>query len=160
MGIALALVLVGAGDAGDQRFVDQALTAGLAEVKMASLAVERAQSLEVKQFARKLLAEHTRTNMELQQVAQSCGLRAPTQPTARQQQAYDGLARLEGAAFDREYLRLVAADHDAALELYRSEGKNGKDDQLKELVMRTLPTVEKHDALAHTDEDSVMKLGN
>src|SRR5262249_46165610 len=70
---------------GDAEFVQKAAIAGLAEVKMAKLAIDRAQAPEVKQFARKMLADHTKANTELKRIADKKGLQVPTQLDADNQ---------------------------------------------------------------------------
>src|SRR5213595_3938471 len=90
---------------GDRHFVDEAAASGLAEVKLATLAMERAQAMEVKQFARKMLEDHSKANTELQGLAEKKSLTMPTALDARRQLIYDKLAKLGGGDFDREYMK-------------------------------------------------------
>src|SRR5438270_4594202 len=92
---------------GDRNFVNQAASGGMAEVKLATLAMDRGQSMEVKQFARKMLEDHTKANTELQGLAEKKSLPLPTALDAKHKLAYDKLAKLDGAAFDREYMKAM-----------------------------------------------------
>ena len=42
---------------------------GIAEVKLSKLAMDKGESTEVKQFARKMVEDHTKAGMELKQIA-------------------------------------------------------------------------------------------
>src|SRR5437764_14545668 len=53
----------------DAQFAEKASGAGLAEVNLARLAVERASRPEIKEFAQRMLADHTKANAQLIQVA-------------------------------------------------------------------------------------------
>jgi putative membrane protein len=161
LGWLLALGLLGGGvalaDAGDKGFVDKAATGGMAEVKLSKLAMDKGQSMEVKQFARKMVEDHTKANMELKQIAEKQSIAVPTALDEKHQKVYDKLVKLEGANFDKEYMRAMAMDHDDAVKLYKDQSQNGQDPELKSFAMKTLPTIEKHDDMARMDRDQVMK---
>jgi putative membrane protein len=149
----LALGTLGGGvalaDVGDKSFVDQAASAGMAEVKLGKLAMDKGQSMEVKQFARKMVEDHSKANMELKQIAEKQNLPLPAKIDAKHQIVYDKLVKLDGADFDREYMRAMAADHDDAVKLFKEQSESGKDPELKSFAMKTLPVIEKHDDMAH-----------
>jgi putative membrane protein len=161
LGWLLALGLLGGGvalaDAGDKGFVDKAATGGMAEVKLSKLAMDKGQSTEVKQFARKMVEDHTKANMELKQIAEKQNIAVPTALDAKHQKVYDKLVKLEGANFDKEYMRAMAMDHDDAVKLYKDQSQNGQDPELKSFAMKTLPTIEKHDDMARMDRNQVEK---
>jgi putative membrane protein len=155
----LALGALGGGVAlggpGDQAFVDKAAQGGMAEVKLSKLAMDKGQSWEVKQFARKMVEDHTKANVELKQIADKKNLELPTKLDEQHEKAYDQLAKLEGANFDKEYMRVMAADHDDATKLFKEQAQRGQDPELKTFAMKMLPTIEKHDDLAHMDQSQM-----
>ena len=55
----------------DETFMREAAQGGLAEVQDAQLAQQKAASAEVKQFAGRMITDHTKANNDLQQIAQS-----------------------------------------------------------------------------------------
>jgi putative membrane protein len=161
LGWLLALGLLGGGvalaDAGDKGFVDKAATGGMAEVKLSKLAMDKAQSTEVKQFARKMVEDHTKANMELKQIAEKKSIAVPTALDEKHQKAYDKLTKLTGADFDKEYMATMAMDHDDTVKLFKEQSQNGQDPELKSFAMKTLPILEKHDDMAHMDRNQVEK---
>ena len=150
-GVALA-------DHGDKGFVDKAALSGNAEVKLSKLAMDKGQSTDVKQFARRMVEDHTKANMELKQIADKKNLAVPTKLDAEHQKIYDRLAKLEGSEFDHEYMRAMAMDHDDATKLFKDQSQNGQDPELKSFAMKTLPIIEKHDDMAHMDEKQMNKM--
>lgn len=157
----LAVGVLGGGvalaDSGDKGFVDKAAAGGTAEVKLSKLAMDKGESPEVKQFARKMVEDHTKANMELKQIAEKKGLTAPTTMDDKHQKIYDKLVKLNGADFDKEYMRAMANDHDDTIKLFKDESENAQDPELKSFAMKTLPTLQKHDDMVHMDE---RQLGN
>jgi putative membrane protein len=137
----------------DRNFVDKAAAGGMAEVKLSKLAMERAQAMEVKNFARKMVEDHSKANTELKQIAEKKGVSAPTTLDDKHQRVYDQLAKLSGDEFDREYMKAMTEDHDDAVKLFKDQMENGQDADLKSFAMKTLPVLEKHDDMAHMDKE-------
>jgi len=158
----LALTLVGGGVAvaaeTDRTFAERAATGGVAEVKLSMLAMDKATTVEVKQFARKMVEDHSKANGELKQIADKKNLTLPMTIDERHQKIYDKLARLDGAAFDREYMRAMTDDHDDTVKLFRNELRDGQDPELKSFAVKTLPIIEKHDDMAHMDKDNLSNM--
>lgn len=170
IGLVLALALSGGGVAlannhniasgeqamapntGDAEFVQKAGIGGLAEVKLAKLAIERAKSPEVKQFARKMLADHSKANTELKAIADKKGLEVPTKLDADNQKTYEKLAGLTGADFDKEYMATMVDDHKTDVAEFKQQSENGSDPDLKHFAMKTLPTLERHMDMAKMDK--------
>jgi putative membrane protein len=144
-GAALAEGVVG----GDRDFVDKAAAGGMAEVKLATLAMDRGASMEVKRFARKMLEDHSKANTELKGLAEKKSLELPTALAPKHEAVYEKLVKLEGAEFDREYMKAMADDHDATVKLFKDEVAKGQDADLRAFASKTLPVLEKHDAMAH-----------
>jgi len=64
----------------DKKFVMKAADAGMAEVQLGQLALTQAGSDEVKQFARRMVDDHGKANVELTQLAKSKGITLPVTP--------------------------------------------------------------------------------
>src|SRR5687767_5183218 len=61
-------------------FVNKAGEGGAAEVAMGKLGAQKATNAEVKAFAEKMVADHTKANKELMAAAKAKGLEVPTEP--------------------------------------------------------------------------------
>src|SRR6185312_7264350 len=65
-GLLLALPASAAVPSADQQFAKQAASGGMAEIQAAQLAQQRAGSPQVRQFASRMITDHTDANNELQ----------------------------------------------------------------------------------------------
>src|SRR5262245_44713885 len=59
----------------DQTFMRKAAESGMAEVKLAKLALDKSRNDEVKRFAQKLIDDHQKANDDLKQIATQKGFR-------------------------------------------------------------------------------------
>jgi putative membrane protein len=128
----------------DQTFIHQAAIAGMAEVAEAQLAVSKAQRDEVKQFAQRMIDDHTKANDELKQLLAGKQVTVPTTLDAKHKQEQARLEKLSGAAFDRAYIENQVKAHQQAVALFKNESETGKDPELKQFAAKVLPTLQEH----------------
>jgi putative membrane protein len=131
-------------NAGDKRFIQVAGEAGSGEVEMARLAMDRAQSTDVKSFASRMASDHQKADDELDKLASSKDVMVNDKLSAKDQAELDRLRKLQGAGFDREYIRSQLAAHKAAVSLFDKQSKSGHDTELKQFAASTLPTLQEH----------------
>ena len=132
----------------DTDFVNTVAMDGMAEVALGRLAVQKAKSPEVKQFAQRMVADHSKANVELKQLASNKNVTLPAEPNAQQKADKDRLSKLSGADFDREYMTMMTAGHDKAVAAFEDESRNGKESDVKAWSSKTLPTLREHQTLA------------
>jgi putative membrane protein len=128
----------------DSAFITKAAEAGAREVVIAKVGANRASSADVKAFAQRLDKDHSALNSELTALAKAKHVdltsRAPEPPA--------DLASAEGAAFDRAFLALMVTEHEAAVSLFESEARDGRDSEVKEWAAKQLPALRDHLATA------------
>jgi len=134
--------------AADQKFVMDTAKGGIAEVELGKLAMEKAASAEVKQFAQRMVDDHGKANDELKTIAQSKNITLPTSVDPDQRALHDRLSKLSGQAFDRAYMQAMVADHRKGVSAFRTEAMSGKDPEFKAFASKTLPTLEDHMKMA------------
>src|ERR1044071_9022738 len=128
----------------DQTFVTKAAHGGLAEVKLGTLATQKAANADVKAFGQQMVDDHSKANDELKQLASTKGITLPTDIDAKDQATYDRLSKLSGAAFDRAYMHDMVMDHRTDVNEFKREADRGADADLKAWASKTLPTLEHH----------------
>ena len=128
----------------DRKFVTTAGEAGAAEVEMARIAMDRADSSDVKGFASRMVSDHQKAGEELDKIASSKGVQLDDKMSAKDRAELDRLRKLQGTGFDREYVKSQLAAHKAAVALFEQESKSGKDGDLKQFAASTLPTLQDH----------------
>ena len=142
----------GASDAklshGDKKFIEDAAQGGMAEVQLGQLAAQKAQSADVKQFGQKMVDDHTKANDQLKQVAASKGVELPADLKSDAKREHDKLSKLNGADFDREYMKHEVSDHKKDVKDFQKEAKSAKDADVKSFASETLPTLQQHLQLA------------
>jgi putative membrane protein len=97
---------------GDRDFIEESAAAGMAEVELGKLAVERGQSADVKRFAQMMIDEHSKAGDALKQVASRYNFTPPATLAEEHRELRDRLSRLQGAEFDREYMQAMVDSHE------------------------------------------------
>lgn len=130
---------------GDSRFLQRAAQSGMLEIEASKLAVERAQNPQVKEFAQKMITDHTAVDKELRALAQSKKVELPTDLRWGQGRTMKGLQKDEGADFDERYVDKVAVDaHEDAVELFQDASEDADDADVKAFAAKTLPSLQQH----------------
>ena len=128
----------------DQTFIDHAATSNVAEINAGQMAANKAASAPVKQLGETMVADHTKANDQLAQIAQQEGISLPTQPTAQQRAEAQKLMALNGTQFDQAFAQNEVQDHEKAIAEFRTEAKSGHDPALKSFAEQTIPVLQKH----------------
>lgn len=129
---------------GDTDFMTKAALGGMAEIELGKLAATKAQSAEVKQFAQKMVTDHTKAADELKAMAGEKNFSMPIRLDAKHQAVLDKLNGLSGAEFDKAYVEAMVADHEETVATFRSEAEGGKDADVKAWAGKTLPILQMH----------------
>jgi putative membrane protein len=128
----------------DKHFLHVAMGANMTEIEAAKIALQKAQSADVKAFAQQMIQDHTALGEKAGPVAESAGVKPPsTLPLASRQE----LAHLKAVSdqhFDAVFIRDMVKDHEGAAGLFKAEAKDGHDAQVKDLAKGALPTIEEH----------------
>jgi putative membrane protein len=132
----------------DTTFAQKAAAASMSEVQLGNLAQQRGQNPAVKAFGKRMVEDHTRLSQELSGIAGRSGITLPNTPNAKDQEEYNRLSQLSGAAFDNAYIRAMIADHRADLTEFRRQSDQGMDPELKAFATKSIPVLEEHLKLA------------
>lgn len=125
-------------------FWTKAAQGGIAEVEISQLAVKKAQNPEVKNFAQRMVADHTKANNELKALAAKKNITLPTETDAAHKAKLNQLEGLSGAEFDRVYVETMVGDHEATVQLFENQAEKEADPDLKAFAVKTLPTLKMH----------------
>lgn len=159
LALLLGFASTGANAASDDAFVKKASEGGVAEVKLGELAQQRAQNPEVKEFAQHLVSEHQQANTELQQLAQTKGLKVETEVSGKHKQTMSRLEKVSGQEFDKKFMEAVVKQHKDDIKDFKKQAEKGKDADIKSWAQKTLPSLEKHLQMAQGIQQQVNKGG-
>lgn len=130
----------------NQTFVTQALTNNKFEIAAATLAQSKSQNTQIKQFASKMITEHTATGVDLTDLAKSMELAVPANIEQEDQNNINMLGLFTGTTFDKEFTRMMVASHEKAVKLFsEAASKTGVPAaDLRHFADRKVPGLQQH----------------
>ena len=131
----------------DVSFIQKAAAGGQQEVENGKMAEKQGKSADVKRIGARMVADHTKANKELTELANRKGVKFDTRGVRAQ--------NIGSADFDRQYLKLLEMDHKNVIAEFQKEAKSGDDRDLKAWAAKTLPTLQGHLAMV---EDAARKV--
>jgi putative membrane protein len=140
---------------GEERFMKEAASGGLMEVELGKVAAEKGSHQRVKEFGKRMQADHSKANAQLKKIASSKGVELPTEPSGEHKSTMDKLTKLSGAEFDREYMEAMVDDHKEDIEKFQTQADKGKDPEVKKFASESLPILKKHLELAQSTEKQI-----
>jgi putative membrane protein len=128
----------------DQQFAQEAASSNQAELQLATLAEQKAQSEEVKEYASMLVEDHTRVGEELEQLASDEGITLDSEIPPEAQQAHEKLSGMSGSEFDRAFIEQMVTDHEKAVALYEKQAAEGQNEALKQFASTNVDGLRTH----------------
>ncbi|MFZ0954569.1 MAG: DUF4142 domain-containing protein [Candidatus Sulfotelmatobacter sp.] len=142
--------------AADRTFMTSAEDANLAEIGTAKMIEQKSKDPGVKDFAQRMVTDHTQASQSLAKVAQMTGVTLPATPSAADSTQENELEKLSGAKLNETYMRDELAGHKQVISEFESEIEHGQDEAVKNYAAQTLPTLQDHIRIA---EDVAGKMG-
>jgi len=144
---ALAMVALAspalAADVTASDFVAKASESGMAEVQLGQLAVNKAESADVRAFGQRMVTDHGKANTELATLASRKGLTVSKELNAKHKKAVQDLGAKSGEEFDKAFAQQMVTDHSEAVALFTAASKLD-DRDLAGFATRTLPVLQDH----------------
>jgi putative membrane protein len=140
----------------DRSFISSAAEANLAEIDIAEMVDQKSTDPAVKDFANRMVTDHTQASQKLASVAEMNGIKLPTEASATERKQKSELERLSGAQLNDAYLRDELQGHKETISAFESEIERGQNQEAKNYAEQTLPTLQDHIRIA---EDVAGKLG-
>jgi len=128
----------------DIQFADNAAIAGMTEVGLGKMAINRTSNQKIREFAHMMVADHGKANTELIEIAVKKKITLPGTLDTEHQKMTDSVSKLSGTDFARAYVNAMVEGHKKALALMQNEATNGKDVDLKAFAAKTAPVVQRH----------------
>jgi len=131
-------------------FVTAAATSDMYEVTAGKIAVQRASSPAVKEFAQKMVDAHTATTAKLKSILASNNINVtpPAHVDDRRQGMLDNLRGAAAADFDHRYITQQIAAHKEADILFRGYAKDGDSAAIKDFAAMTDKDIKMHLSMA------------
>lgn len=128
---------------------------GMLEVEASKLALERATTPAVKEFAQTMITDHSKANEELQAAATQKNITLPAMLSDKSQKKLDDLREKTGKDFEDAYTDCMVKDHKDAVDKFKKQADKGDDADLKSWAAGKVATLEHHLEMAKVIEKTV-----
>ncbi|HYP25610.1 MAG TPA: DUF4142 domain-containing protein [Blastocatellia bacterium] len=145
----------GAGASPENQFMTEAAMGGMAEVEFGRIAAQKGYDEEVRQFAQRMVDDHSRANAELKRLASQKSAALPTELDRVRSEVVDRLSKLSGSEFDKTYMGAMVEEHTKAVSEFELAAANAQDAELKSFASKAVPTLREHLAMAKTIHERI-----
>lgn len=128
----------------DKKFAKAALAGGMAEVELGHLALQKSNSEDVKQFAQRMIDDHTKLGDQMKPIAAQVGVQPPAELMPKDKKVMDKLQGLQGNAFDQAYIKDMVKDHMEDNKDFQTEASSGQNPQEKEAAQQGDQIIKEH----------------
>jgi len=132
----------------DMAFVREAASSNLMEIRLGQMAQNKGSNEAVKQFGKRMAADHTNLENQLTAVASAGGQSFTPAMDARHERQVSRLEGLSGAEFDRAYMSLMIRGHQRDVSNFQTQGQSAQSSQVRTLATNALPVLQQHLSLA------------
>jgi predicted outer membrane protein len=127
----------------DKKFMESAAMCGLFEAKAAELAAAKGSAAQVRELGRMMTQDQAAAAEKLKELAKLHEIELPAILNPSLTKILDGMAKWEGATFDRKFLLYMVDYQDAYLRIFTDESEIGKDAALKQFAGEAAAAVQK-----------------
>jgi putative membrane protein len=132
-----------------QQFVNQVAAENLMEVRLGQAAVQRTTNPLVKQFAQRMVIDHTSMQKQWMAAAKKNGIDFKAETSPRHLQQAEQLRSATSADFDRVYMGLMVQNHQENVSTFQAQRNAGHAADILQLIDVALPTLQEHLSSAH-----------
>ena len=140
----------------DSKFMMMLATGGMNEIGLSQTALSKSTNEEIKQYAQKMIDDHTMAGDELKTLASSKMVTLPMTMDAKHMAMNEKLSAMTGMEFDMMYIKAMVKDHEKTVAMLQKESNGGKDPEAKAFAAKLLPTVQGHLDMAKTMMTAMM----
>lgn len=125
-----------------QDFMMKTARADLSDIDVARLAMKKSENSDVRDYASMIQKDHTTALEDLSDLMKDKNVPVPEKATADARQDLSLMSTLSGAEFDREFINVMVADHQKAVDMSRDQLRIAQDPDLKKYIEDRLPQLE------------------
>jgi predicted outer membrane protein len=139
----------------DKLFAQLLSSGGLADVVFGKIAQGKAQGSCVKEFARRMVQDHSKANEQLERLAKRANIPLSGELGPDEKSMKEELDRAPGLSFDLAYMQGQLIGHQKAVILLQYEIGQGQDGELQRFAAESLPIVIGHLEMARAVMDEL-----
>ena len=128
----------------DTEFLQNANQGSVDEIDLAQMVLKKSYNSDVKNFAQRMVRDHTQLLNNLKPFDNQAGLQAPDHPDAATLAEEKRLDKLSARECERAYIKLMVEDHHKDLEAFIAEERTTGNPALKTAVGQAEKVVKEH----------------
>ncbi len=128
----------------DSEFLENASQGSVDEIDLAQMVLSKSNNADVKNFAQRMVRDHTKLLDNLKPFDEQAGLKIPDRPDAATLAEEKRLDKLTARQADRAYIKLMVEDHHKDLEAFIAEENSTGYGALKTAVSQGEQVVKEH----------------
>lgn len=147
-------------DSQEEAFLRQAAQDDILEQRLGQYASEHAALDDTKQLGRQMATDHQADLQEVERIAKDHGVDLSghdNELTPAQKTIYDRMTTRAGRDFDKEYTKLMLAEHNRMISLYQRQRDHAADVDVREYAGKTVPTLEQHKKMSTETQKTAWK---
>jgi len=133
----------------DAKYLQQESIDNLSEINLSNLALQNSTNTEVLALANRLIADHTASQQDLEQIATAKSISLSTSDRSHDR-TLARLTNLTGKKFDLAFSKLEISDHKKGIKRNNAEANKSSDTDIQTYASGQVPTLQEHLALAQT----------
>jgi putative membrane protein len=130
--------------ANDTEFMMSAAHSDQNEIQLSKMALAKGVTGMTQTYANQMIADHTKSTVNLKPIAAKAGVTLPTDMDAEHKAMAPEFQKLTGKAFEDKYIKQMVADHQKTANTMASHQQMTKNTALQGFITTTLPVVEGH----------------
>jgi putative membrane protein len=127
----------------DSRFIFDAASSNLFEIRAGQVAQSKATNPSVKQFGQQMVTDHTNLHNQLTAVVSKSGQFKPGM-TDEAEDELERLEKLNGAEFDRGYMTAMVRHHQQDVATFQSMAQSARSTEARQIASNGLPVLQQH----------------
>jgi putative membrane protein len=132
----------------DSRFIFDAASSNLMEVRLGQAAQSKGTNAAVKQFGQQMVTDHTNLQNQLTATISKGGTQFKPGMADDDQKEVERLEKLSGAEFDRQYMTAMVQHHQQDVATFQSQSQSARSAEARQIVTISLPVLQRHLSMA------------
>jgi putative membrane protein len=132
----------------DSRFIFDAASSNLLEIRLGQLAQSKAVNASVKQFGQQMVTDHNNLQTQLTATISKTGTDFKPGMNDEDKKEAERLDKLSGAEFDRQYMTSMIQHHQQDVAQFQSMSTSGRSTEARQIATTGLPVLQRHLTMA------------
>jgi putative membrane protein len=132
----------------DSKFIFDAASSNLLEIRLGQLAQSKAVNASVKQFGQQMVTDHNNLQTQLTAIVSKTGTDFKPGMNDEDEKEVERLDKLSGTEFDRQYMTSMIQHHQQDVAEFQSMSSSARSAEARQIATTGLPVLQRHMTMA------------